>query len=102
MTEIDGIHAPKLAAPSVMSCCEPLETASIMSREPPICPPVKPWMSTRPAVLAFTSVATRSIICTCGCVPPTTSPQRITSVCASAWVLAAVAATRVAAHSTRR
>ena len=91
-TEIEGTQAPKFAAPSVTTCCAPLATASIMSREPPSWPPGNDWITMRPPDLSLASAAMRSIICTDGWVPPTTSPQRIVTCCAGAAVAASVAA----------
>ena len=48
-------------------------------------------MTMRPLDFAFTSAAMRSIICTDGCVPATTSPQRIVTCCAFATAGAASA-----------
>jgi hypothetical protein len=91
-TEIDGTQAPKFAAPSVTICCAPLATASIMSRDPPSWPPGNDWMTIRPPDFSFASAAIRSIICTDGCVPPTTSPQRIVTCWAPAVVATQAAA----------
>src|SRR6187455_179239 len=91
-TEIDGTQAPKFAAPSVTTCCAPFATASIMSREPPSWPPGNDWITIRPPDFSFASAAMRSIICTDGCVPPTTSPHRIVTCWAPTAPAASVAA----------
>src|SRR5437764_8523989 len=94
--EIDGTHAPKLAAPSVTICCTPFAVASIVSRELPSCPFGKAWMLIRPCDLSFTFAAIFSIIWTDGCVAGTTSLQRIVTCCA----IAAVAAIHALAITT--
>ena len=74
-----------------------------MSRPEPSWPFGKLWISMRPELFSFTSLAMRSIICTCGCVVGSSSPQRIT-VCARAGrVMTAAAATAaVPAANLRR
>jgi len=101
-TEIDGTQAPKFAAPSVTTCCAPFATASIMSREPPSWPPGNDWITMRPPDFSFASAAIRSIICTDGCVPPTTSPQRIVTCCAWADAAPSAAPTVIAVASIHR